>query len=184
MWLQFSSDGRWLGVAWHGEQAQLLEVSTTREYRTLVSSLGAGQGAHHVDSDISPDGRLLALGMSDAVRLWDLPSGRELAVLPARLDRVLPGRLANCSSPVLTMDCSAGRSSAGAAANELFVGPPRPTVATLPLVPSLHAARSPDGRTLAIVQRSGGTSGCSWTWPPMRCGRRWASTRSGPAMSP
>src|SRR5262249_41449146 len=82
-WPAFSSDGRWLGVAQPGEQAQLLEVTPSREYRTLVSSLGAGQGNYNQDSDISPDGRLLALSMNDAVRLWHLASGRELAVLPA-----------------------------------------------------------------------------------------------------
>ncbi len=38
-------DGRWLGVAWHGEQADLLEVTPNREYRTLVSSAGAGMAA-------------------------------------------------------------------------------------------------------------------------------------------
>jgi hypothetical protein len=52
---RFSSDGRWLGVALQGEQAQLLEVAPTREYRTLVSSLGPGQGIYNQDSDISPD---------------------------------------------------------------------------------------------------------------------------------
>src|SRR5262249_49156682 len=57
---QFSSDGRWLGVAVHGEQAQMLEVTTTSEYRTLVSSLGAGQGGYNRYSAISPDGQLLA----------------------------------------------------------------------------------------------------------------------------
>src|SRR5262249_53518511 len=82
VWPHFSSDGRWLGVATHGEQGQLLEVTPAREYRTMVSSLGAGQGRYNVPSDISPDGRLLALGMNDAVRLWHLPSSRELAVLP------------------------------------------------------------------------------------------------------
>ena len=79
---QFSADGRWLGVARHGEQAELLEVTPSREYRTLVSS-GVLGGTGYDYGDISPDGRLLAVGMDEGTRLWDLRSGRELAALPA-----------------------------------------------------------------------------------------------------
>ncbi len=155
---RFSSDGRWLGVAKHGEQAQLLEVSVTREYRTLVSSLGAGQGGYNLDSDISPDGQLFAQHMNDAVRLWHLASGRELAVLP-------PGRPLFQSNAELLIAGDGGLHrwpiQPGAAANELRLGPPR-TIA-LPSMPthnaSLHvrADRSQDGRTLAIVSETGGT---------------------------
>jgi WD40 repeat protein/tRNA A-37 threonylcarbamoyl transferase component Bud32 len=80
---QFSPDGRWLGVAWEGDRADMLEVTPTREYRTLVSSLGANRGAYAYYGDISPDGRLLVAGMNEGARLWDLVSGRELAALPA-----------------------------------------------------------------------------------------------------
>jgi eukaryotic-like serine/threonine-protein kinase len=79
---QFSADGRWLGVTWHGESADLLEVTPNREYRTLVSSQRTG-GAGYSYGDISPDGRILAVGMDEGTRLWDLESGRELAALPA-----------------------------------------------------------------------------------------------------
>jgi WD40 repeat protein len=79
----FSADGRWLGVAWDGDRADLLEVTPTREYRTLVSSVGAGRGGYGYYCDISPDGRLLVTGMDEGARLWDLRSGRELAALPA-----------------------------------------------------------------------------------------------------
>jgi serine/threonine protein kinase/WD40 repeat protein len=78
----FSTDGRWLGVMWKGDRADLLEVTPTREYRTLVSSVGAGQGGYRYYADISPDGRLLVAGMDEGARLWDLRSGRELAALP------------------------------------------------------------------------------------------------------
>ena len=147
----FSSDGRWLGIVNHGEYAQLLEVTSPREYRTLVSSLGAGQGGYVWDGDISPDGRLLAQGMSDAVRLWHLASGREVAVLP-------PGRPLFQSNGELLI---AGREGLhrwpiqpGAAVNELRLGPPQ-TIG-LPAAPH-NAARTPDGRTLAISSRTGGT---------------------------
>ena len=57
-------------------------MTPSREYRTLVSSAGAGAGGYN-HGDISPDGRLLAVGMDAGARLWDLRSGRELAALPA-----------------------------------------------------------------------------------------------------
>jgi WD40 repeat protein/tRNA A-37 threonylcarbamoyl transferase component Bud32 len=80
---QFSVDGRCLGVVWESDRANLLEVTPTREYRTLVSSAGVGQGPYSFYGDISPDGRLLVVGMDEGARLWDLRSSRELAALPA-----------------------------------------------------------------------------------------------------
>ncbi len=75
----FSRDGRWLGIGWSGgTQVQLLEAVPGREYRTIVSSLGARAGEYYA-GDVSPDGRLLALGMGDGLRLWELHTGRELA---------------------------------------------------------------------------------------------------------
>jgi WD40 repeat protein len=80
---RFSPDGRWLGAAWHGDSAELLEVIPSREYRTLANSTGRGRHAYD-QGDISPDGRLLVVGMWDCAVLWDLCSGRELARLPQR----------------------------------------------------------------------------------------------------
>ena len=79
---RFSGDGRWLGAVLHGEQTELLEVTPSREYRTLVSSAGHRRGGYN-RGDISPDGRLLVVGMDEGARLWDLRNGRELAKLPA-----------------------------------------------------------------------------------------------------
>jgi WD40 repeat protein len=78
----FSGDGRRLGVIWDGGRADLLEVTPTCEYRTLVSSAGAGRGTFGLYGDISPDGRLLVMGMDAGARLWDLGSGWELAAMP------------------------------------------------------------------------------------------------------
>src|SRR6185295_8410797 len=50
-----STDGRWLGVMWKNGKADLLEVTPTREYRTLISSAGAGRGSYGYYGDISPD---------------------------------------------------------------------------------------------------------------------------------
>jgi serine/threonine protein kinase/WD40 repeat protein len=76
---QFSRDGRWLGASWHGDQVDLLEVTPSRECRTLAQSDGSGD---YCDGDISPDGRLLIMGRDDGARLWDLQSGRQIAILP------------------------------------------------------------------------------------------------------
>jgi serine/threonine protein kinase/WD40 repeat protein len=78
---RFSDDGRWLAAAPHGDHAELLEVIPNREYRTLVSSRGIGARGNY--GDLSLDGRVLAVGMDEGTCLFDLPSGRELAALPA-----------------------------------------------------------------------------------------------------
>jgi serine/threonine protein kinase/WD40 repeat protein len=153
--LQFSSTGQWLGCLWQGdEQLQLLEVTPSREYRTIVSGLGAGRG-RYMNGDISPDGRLLALSMAEAGdRLWELSSGRELAVLPSGSNCVLfhpEGReLLTCGSGGLDR-WSIEESKA--TANELFLGPPHKIA--LPFVP-ISAARSPNSRTLATVSEASG----------------------------
>ena len=78
--VHFSRDGTVCGYVIQGGQARLMEVADGREYRTLVSSLGAGRGTYH-EGDIGADG-LLAVGMGDGARLWDLATGREVAYLP------------------------------------------------------------------------------------------------------
>jgi serine/threonine protein kinase/WD40 repeat protein/tetratricopeptide (TPR) repeat protein len=149
---RFSSDGRWLGVTWHGEQGQLLEAAPTREHRTLVSGLGAGQGGYDLDSDISPDGRLLALSMEDAVRLLHLASGRELAVLPRGRPLFQPdGRELLITGPD---GLQRWPIRPGATGNELRLGPPR--AVALPARVG-RAERSLDGRTLAVISEPEGT---------------------------
>jgi WD40 repeat protein len=80
---RFSQDGRTLGYIPEGRDVRLMEVAAGLEYRTLVSSLGAGEGEYR-HLDVSPDGRLLAVGMEDGVRLWELASGREVAHIRQR----------------------------------------------------------------------------------------------------
>jgi serine/threonine protein kinase/WD40 repeat protein/Flp pilus assembly protein TadD len=147
---QFSSDGRWLGVVSQGDRAQLVEVTPPNEYRTLVSSLGAGQGGYNKNSDISADGRMLALSMNDGIRLFDLAGGRELAMLP-------PGRPFFQPNGELLIVGSRGLERwplrPGTVAGELRLGPPQ-TIA-LPAVPT-RAARSRDGGLMALVSESAG----------------------------
>ena len=76
----FGRDGRACGVVKVGGETRVLEVEPGREYRTLVAGLGPGQSEYY-RADISPDD-LLAVGMEDGVRLWELDTGRELAFLP------------------------------------------------------------------------------------------------------
>jgi serine/threonine protein kinase/WD40 repeat protein/tetratricopeptide (TPR) repeat protein len=153
---RFSSDGRWLAPALRGERAQLLEVTPSREYRTLVSSVGASQGSYNL-GDISPDGRLLAVGMDEGARLWDLRSGREVAVLPAwtvyvafegageatgppsRPRALLTGGRTGLMRWPVTADDPEGK--------RLRLGPPQ----QLSLMRRAWFARTPDGRTLPAV---------------------------------
>src|SRR5262249_11483107 len=121
---RFSSDGRWLGVAKLGEQAHLLEVSTAREYRTLVSRDGAGQGGYN-RGDIRPDGRLLALGVDSGTRLWDLSSGRELAKLPDASAAVFFDRLGERWDLLTITATGLHRWPARIVGSGLQLGPPR-----------------------------------------------------------
>jgi WD40 repeat protein/tRNA A-37 threonylcarbamoyl transferase component Bud32 len=77
----FSQDGRRLAGHIHGTRQRLYEVKDGQEYRTLSSDLRLGK-MWYCAATISPDGRLLAVPTKHGVRLWSLPAGRELAVLP------------------------------------------------------------------------------------------------------
>jgi serine/threonine protein kinase/WD40 repeat protein len=80
---QFSADGRWLRLIWEdSSKAQQLEVAPRREYRSLANSAGI-QAEGYGLGDISPDGHLLAVGLNDGARVWDLATGREVLALPA-----------------------------------------------------------------------------------------------------
>jgi eukaryotic-like serine/threonine-protein kinase len=162
---RFSDDGRWLGAIRHGEQAELLEVTPSREYRTLASSVAAGARGFN-SGDFSPDGRVLAVGRDEGTRLWDLRSGRELAALPEGTIYAFfdgtggqeggPGThntqraaLLTCGPDGLLRWPLTGDDEEG---RRLRLGPPRR------LSPMRRAwfARSPDGRTLGAVTQEGG----------------------------
>jgi len=162
--MRFSSDGRWLGAGKRGEEAHLLEVTPTREYRTLVSNQGPGQG-NYQDGDVSPDGRLFALNMTPSgVHLFDLPSGRQIAVLSdgVPLFQADGRELFICNSEGLhRQSISRGLKPLRNATRiesegEIVIGPPR--TIPLPGAPQ-RVARSQDGRTLAMVCE---TKGIGW----------------------
>ncbi len=153
--LHFSRDGAVCGFSALGDRVRLMEVADGREYRTLVSSLGAGRGEYR-QGDIAADG-LLAVGMDDGARLWDLATGREVAFLPDRrtesvsfVSRPDGRELLTCSSgglrrwPIREDPALPGR---------LRIGPPR--VVDLPIVPTRAHVRQ-DGRAVAVAsERSG-----------------------------
>jgi len=74
--VRFSPDDRLMPVS-TGNNMALSEVACGRTYRTLSRSAATGKGKL-VGPTISPDGRLLAVGMDDGVGLWDLSSGKQL----------------------------------------------------------------------------------------------------------
>jgi serine/threonine protein kinase/WD40 repeat protein len=155
---QFSADGRRLGVAWEGARADFLEVIPSREYRTLVNGAGPGLGGYGF-GDISPDGRLLVVGLDSGARLWDLNSGQELAVLPKGTPYVFfegkasPGTWTLLTSGpdglrrwTVTIDpAEAGRAS---------IGSPK----QLSPLKRAYFGRSPAGRTLVATTVEGGTN--------------------------
>jgi serine/threonine protein kinase/WD40 repeat protein len=155
---RFSADGRWLGAVLHKQYAALLEVSPSREYRTLASSGGTVTRGNL--ADFSPDGRVLAVGMDDGTRLWELPGGRELATLPAgtiyaAFDDAGQGgedlALLTCGTDGLLRWPLSGDDPEG---RRLTLGPPRP----LSPLPRAWFSRDPAGRTLGVVTQEGGTN--------------------------
>jgi len=159
VFLRFSSNGRWLGAATNGADAQLLEVTPTIEYRTLASNLGVEEAGY--EGDISSDGRLLAMEMDKGTHLWDLPSGRQVAMLAKGKPLFLPdGReILICNGAglhrhAIRWDPMPDRIANGIdPGGAIEIGPPR----TIPL-PSVATrfARSQDGRTLGMVSESNG----------------------------
>jgi WD40 repeat protein len=146
----FSRDGKTLGFLRDGQEVRLVEVATGLEYRTFVSSLGAGEGEYR-NMNLSPDGQLLAVGMDDGVRLWELASGRELGHLPqgqsgAVLFRPDGSELVTCGAgsvrrwPIHRDAASGGR---------LRIGPPQNIL--LPGCLPHTATQSADGHQLAVA---------------------------------
>jgi eukaryotic-like serine/threonine-protein kinase len=74
----FSPDGRQLAVDRKGTRLLLWDVAAGQEYRTLVRDAVHGKGFYYGGA-ISPDGRLLAVGMRDGFGLWNLTTGDNLA---------------------------------------------------------------------------------------------------------
>jgi WD40 repeat protein len=159
VFLRFSRDGRWLGAASNGANAQLLEVTPTIEYRTLASNLGVEEAGY--EGDISSDGRLLAMDMDRGVHLWDLPSGRQVAMLPKGKPLFLPegsevliSNEAGLHRHPIRRDPMPDRFASGIDfGGNPTIGPSR--TIQLPFVPT-RFARIREGQTLGMVSESAG----------------------------
>jgi eukaryotic-like serine/threonine-protein kinase len=155
--LHFSRDGKACGVVTIDGKPRVVEVESGSEYRTLTVSVGANRGSYF-RADIGPDG-LLALGMDDGVRLWDLNSGHELTFLPIGKTTSVHfvsgkrGReLLSCGptglerrpihEDIATPGC-------------LRIGPPR--AVPLSMVPA-HAHVGLDGRTAVVASEQSGAA--------------------------
>jgi WD40 repeat protein len=155
----FSGDGRRLGVHWEGDRADLLEVTPTHEYRTLVSSVGAVPTRFGYYGDVSPDGRLLVVGMEEGARLWDLARGRELAAMPAGTSFAFFDGRGGDGPRWELLTCGPGGllrwpATADDPAGPLRLGPPR----RLSPLGRAWFTRRPDGGTLGAVTEEDGVN--------------------------
>ncbi len=120
----FSPDGQRLAASWAAdknstslEEVHLWELANGKE----VATIGSGRGPRAVHClAFSPDGRQLATGghcaKDPAVRVWDVGSGKELAVLPVDRDVLALAcspdgkRLAaSCGSTLRCWDTASGK---------------------------------------------------------------------------
>jgi WD40 repeat protein len=146
--------------------------------QVIVLDLDSGETVavldHHADAIVrsvaySPDGRLLATGLGDTIKIWDALSGVELATLPPSEGSV--GSLAFSADGRMLLSTTDGSLAefwvvpGGAAAEAETINP---TTADL-VVPvdtlelqetATGAAFSPDGSTVAVST----ASGVIWTW--------------------
>ena len=89
---RFSSDARWLAGVMYGPVLGRFELATSGGFRRFPVALGERRGAWSLD--VSPDGKLVAAGYAEGVRLFDFATGQELAFQPMN----------DCRSAIFTLD--------------------------------------------------------------------------------
>ncbi len=157
----FSPDDRQIAARITGPSGQLepglWDVVAFREYRTLVHDPvppGSDRVPSYYSGSLHPSGRWLALAMEDGARIWDLPSGRQLAWLP--LGRT-GGVWFEPSGALLTNGDSGWwrwpMHADGAAGSRLHIGPPDrlPVPGSFMVISGSH-----DGRVSAVPFLDGG----------------------------
>ena len=155
--MHFSRDGRTCGYVEVGGKARLLEVEAGLEYRTLIARTGAVR-ADYYRADISADD-LLAVGMGDGVRLWELSSGRELAFLPIGLTRSVGFVSVNGHRSLLTCSTAGLQSwpitDQGGKSRRLRIEAPHSI--PLPMTPTVVAVGN-DGATAIVSSEESGAA--------------------------
>jgi serine/threonine protein kinase/WD40 repeat protein len=142
----FSADDRLLGISGHGYRLRIWEHSRSQVYRTLVPSTGQMLPRAALDAA----GNLLAVAGDSAISVWDLPRGKEVAVLP------LPEVTDVAFEPGGSLLASTGRGVARcpvAAPSSLGIVPRWEQPTGLPQLGRAEGlAVSRDGRTLAVAE--------------------------------
>ena len=149
---RFGLDGRRLAGAVQDGKLGIWEVGDGREYRTFVRKAMPAKAGFFNRPSVDPDGRLLAIAMTDGFGLWDLASGSELVFIPT-------GGMNNCvlfepSGALLTL-CPRGlfrwpveKNPGGA--GHWVMGPPE----RLPLPRGHELGQSRDGRVIVTCSRA------------------------------
>lgn len=148
--IQFSKDGRWLGFRGLSDRIELWAVTANQEYWTV------GQGSAY-EGDLSPDGRFLAMGMKDGLRVWDLLRRKQVVyrALEGTFAVFFAGggrQLVTCS-PKHGLQCWPVEITEDATAREFTLGPPRDI--PLPWRPQA-ASGARLGRTIGIISEEAG----------------------------
>jgi WD40 repeat protein len=154
---KFSRDDQWLSFAIKGSRAGIWKVETGRECRQLRSNTGTWKAPWCLA--FSPDGRLLASGHTEGVRLWDTFTGREIAFLPIGYTRTAvfdpSGKsLLTCreDAGVHRWPIEWGHDEAG---YTLRIGPPEIVSTAAGAHPKMISLAA-DGKTLAVADLAHG----------------------------
>jgi eukaryotic-like serine/threonine-protein kinase len=156
---RFSPDGRFLAATDNHNQLGIWEVAAGSEYRTLTANPMKGNRAF-MNVAVNGDGRLVAAGGASACAcLWDLPSGKELALLEDsggyNLAAFAPRRTEKQEESLLT------RGANGFLRRSIHIEPETATVnlgdpEKLPVPGRFYRfALSRDGKVLAAAQGDG-----------------------------
>jgi WD40 repeat protein len=146
---RFSRDDRRMAGAVEEGKLGAWQLADGREYRVLVRK-DMPEKCWYQSVSVSPDGRLLAAGMTDGFALWDLASGRELAFIPTGGHDNL-GHFEPSGSLVVLCPSGVFRRSLEKEATERWVMG-RPERLPLPRGNCVHQSR--DGRVIVTCCRA------------------------------
>jgi serine/threonine protein kinase/WD40 repeat protein len=149
--VQFSRDDRQLACDIDGAQIMLWDVASGAECRTVREHEGPDKGP--LALAFHPNGRLLASGCYDGIRVWDPFRGRELVRLPEEHATSIlfepdgKGLVASGCQKVSRWPIAPDPAGA---ADDYTIGPPREVVAFAKHSRENHIAWIRPGQTLAV----------------------------------